>query len=109
MYNSTSMGEIFLSRLPMGIAGLSDMFQEKMSGLMGDLKFVRTYLYDLLIMTKPYFAEHIQKLDKVLNRLKQAGLQINGDKEPFHQIAYNIWLIYQQGKILNHYLKKYRQ
>jgi hypothetical protein len=39
-------------RLPMGIAGSPDIFQEKMSNLMATLEFVRTYLDNLLIITK---------------------------------------------------------
>ena len=35
-------GKYSYLRLPMGIAGLPNIFQEKMSGLMGDLEFVRT-------------------------------------------------------------------
>ena len=50
---------------------------------MGDLEFVRTYLDDLLIITKSSFVKHIQKLNEVLNRLKQAGLRINADKSTF--------------------------
>ena len=38
--------------LPMGIAGLPDIFQEKMSGLIDSLEFVRTKLDDLLTLTK---------------------------------------------------------
>ncbi len=38
-------------RLLMGIAGSLDIFQETMSDLMATLKFVRTYLDDLLIIT----------------------------------------------------------
>ena len=39
-------------RLPMGIAGSPNIFQEKMSGLMESLEFVHTYLDDLLMLTK---------------------------------------------------------
>ena len=53
-------GKYSYLRLPTGIAGLPDIFQEKMSGLMGDLEFVRTYLDDLLILTKSSFVEHIK-------------------------------------------------
>ena len=76
---------------------------------MGDLEFVRTYLDDLLILTKSSFAEHIQKLDKVLNRLKQAGLGKNADKSTFaaNSIEYLGYLL--MGKVLNQYLRKYRQ
>ena len=39
-------------RLPMRILGSPDIFQGKMSDLMATLEFVRTYLDDLLIITK---------------------------------------------------------
>ena len=38
-------------RLPMGVAGSPDLFQEKMSSLMEELEFVRVYLDDLLTIT----------------------------------------------------------
>ena len=37
-------GKYSYQRLPMGVAGSPDIFQEKMSGLMSTLEFVRTYL-----------------------------------------------------------------
>jgi hypothetical protein len=45
-------GKYSYKRLPMGIAGSPNIFQEKMSDLMVTLEFVRTYLDDLLIITK---------------------------------------------------------
>ena len=45
-------GKYSYMRLPMGIAGLPDIFQEKMSGLMESLEFIRTYLDNLLTLTK---------------------------------------------------------
>jgi hypothetical protein len=45
-------GKYSYKRLPMGIAGSPDIFQEKMSDLMANLEFVRTYLDNLLIITK---------------------------------------------------------
>ena len=53
--------------LPMGIAGLPDIFQEKMSGLMESLKFVHTYLDDLLMTTKETDEDHLLKLCMVLH------------------------------------------
>ena len=45
-------GKYSYKRLPMGMTGSPDIFQEKISGLMIDLEFERTYLDDLLILTK---------------------------------------------------------
>ena len=60
-------GKYLYMRLPMGIAGLPDIFQEKMSGLMESLEFVRTYLDDLLMLTKGTYDNHLLKLCMVLH------------------------------------------
>ena len=67
----------------MGIAGSPDIFQEKMSDLMATLEFVRTYLDDLLIITKGSLEDHLEKLRVVLIRLQDAGLKINANKSKF--------------------------
>ncbi len=56
----------------MGLNNSPDIFQEKMSDLMIDLEFVRAYINDLLILTKGDWLDHLEKLDKVLTRLKDA-------------------------------------
>ena len=76
-------GKYSYKRLPMGIAGSPDIFQEKMSDLMATLEFVRTYLDDLLIITKGSLEDHLEKLSMVLTRLQDAGLKINADKSKF--------------------------
>ena len=55
-------GKYSYKRLPMGIAGLPDIFQEKMSNLMATLEFIRTYLDDLLIITKGSLEDHLEAL-----------------------------------------------
>ena len=67
----------------MGIAGSPDIFQEKMSHLMEDLEYVRTYLDDLLVLTKSTFDDHLAKLEVVLQKLHRAGLRVNADKSTF--------------------------
>jgi hypothetical protein len=64
----------------MEIAGSPNIFQEKMSDLMATLEFVRTYLDDLLIITKGSLEDHLEKLIMVLTRLQDAGLKINANK-----------------------------
>ncbi len=49
----------------MGVAGLPDNFQEKMTGLMSDLEYVRAYIDDLLIVLKESFEDHLKKLEMV--------------------------------------------
>ena len=50
----------------MGIAGSPDIFQEKMSGLMKTLDYVRTYLDDLVLMSKSSFDDHLTQIETVL-------------------------------------------
>ena len=69
--------------LPMGIAGSLDIFQEKMSGLMESLEFIRTYLDDLLTLTKGTYNNHLLKLCMVLRQLLEAGLHVNVTKSTF--------------------------
>jgi hypothetical protein len=76
-------GKYSYKRLPMGIAGSPDIFQEKMSDLMASLEFVKTYLDDLLIISRGSLEDHLEKLTEVLSRLQDAGLKINAAKSKF--------------------------
>ena len=78
-------GKYEMQCLPMGLCNSPDIFQEKMSTLMEELNFVRTYIDDLLVITKSDFNDHLEKLDQVLQRISQAGLKINAVKSAFCQ------------------------
>ena len=71
--------------LPMGLCSSCDIFQEKMSDLMKGLEFVRTYIDDLLCITASTFEDHLAKLEKVLERIQQAGIKVNPKKNVFAQ------------------------
>ena len=58
-------GKYEYQKLPMGLSNSPDIFQEKMSSLMGDLEYVRTYIDDLLVTTKSDWQDHLQHLDVV--------------------------------------------
>jgi hypothetical protein len=58
----------------MGIAGSPDIFQAKMSELMEALEFMRTYLDNLLCITKASLDNHLDHLRLVFTRLQEAGL-----------------------------------
>jgi Reverse transcriptase (RNA-dependent DNA polymerase) len=77
----------------MGLCNSPDIFQEKMSVLMVDLEHVCAYIDDLLIISKGSFQEHLQNLDKVLQRLQQAGLKINATKSWFVQEQQVPWIL----------------
>ena len=78
-----SWGKYQYLRLPMGLSCAPDIFQEKMSELMVGLEFARTYLDDLLCLTNGSFEDHLDKLEMILVRLKDAGLKINASKSTF--------------------------
>ena len=70
-------------RLPMGIAGSPDIFQAEMMKLMESLEYVRAYIDDLLCISRESFDDHLDKLEEVLKRLRDAGLKVNADKSTF--------------------------
>ena len=65
-----------MQRLPMGLCNSPDIFQEKMLELFDGLDFVQTYIDDLLTLTKGTFEDHLEKLERVLFRLKESGLKV---------------------------------
>jgi hypothetical protein len=76
-------GKYSYKRLPIGIAGSPDIFQEKMSELMEPLEYVKAYLDDLLCISKLSFEDHLEKLEEVLRRIHNAGLKVNAAKLTF--------------------------
>ena len=68
-------GKYEYQKLPMGLYNTPDILQEKMNKLFNGLEYVRTYIDDLLIISKKSFEDHINKLNKVLSKLNQKGLR----------------------------------
>ena len=50
---------------------------------MATLEFMRTYLDDLVCITKGNLKDHLNKLKEVFNKLQDAGLKVNADKSKF--------------------------
>ena len=83
-------GKYSYKRLPMGFGGSADIFQAQMMDLMASLEYVRAYIDDLLIITRGTLDDHIEKIEIVLARLRDAGLKVNAAKLFFctHEIEY---------------------
>ena len=47
--------------LPMEVASSLDIFQKKMNDLLHRFEFIRAYTDDILILTKGYWKDHVQK------------------------------------------------
>ena len=92
-------GKYSYQRLPMGVAGSPDIFQSKMADLMRTLEFVRVYLDDLLVISRETFADHLEKLQAVLQLLSDAGLKCNAAKSTFcaSEIEYLGYMLTREG------------
>ncbi len=76
-------GKYSYLRLPMGFSGSADTFQVEMGNLMASLKYVQAYIDDLLVIRKGSLGDHLDKLEAVFIRLKDAGLKVNAAKSFF--------------------------
>ena len=92
-------GKYQYQKLPMGLCNSPDIFQEKMNELFVGLDNVRAYIDDLLILSTKSFDKHLEDLDKVFYRLKQAGLKVNAKKSFFakSELEYLGFWITRQG------------
>ena len=83
----------------MGIASSPDIFQERMSGLMENLEYVRTYIDDLRILSRGTFDNHLIKLQEVLDQLLKANLRVNATKSSFakDEVEYFGYILTREG------------
>ena len=62
----------------MGLSNSPDIFQEKMNEFFNGLEYIRTYIDDILIISKKSFENYISKPVKILSKLsklKRKGLK----------------------------------
>ena len=92
-------GKFSYMRLPMGVIGSANVFQEKKSGLMETLEYIRVYLDNLLIITKDSLEDHLAELKHVLIQLKNAKLKVNAAKSSFcmDKVEYSGYILMQNG------------
>ena len=76
-------GKYEYNKLPMGLCNSPDIFQEKMYELFEEFEYVRAYIDDLLVISNDSYEDHLNKLDKVLQKLQNAGLKVNANKSFF--------------------------
>jgi hypothetical protein len=90
-------GNYSYKRLPMGITGSPDIFQNKMLELMEDLKYVQAYLDNLLCISKSSLEDHLKKLEEVLRHLCNMGLKVNAEKFCTLEIEYLGYILTRDG------------
>jgi hypothetical protein len=86
-------------RLPIGFAGLADIFQAEMGNLMPTLEYIMVYIDNLLIITRGSLNNHLNKLEQVFIRLCNAGLKVNATKSVFcaQETAYLRYILTRGG------------
>ena len=55
----TEFGKFVYNCLPMGMCTSGDIFQAKVDELLSDIEGVRTYIKNILLLTKDCFRKHI--------------------------------------------------
>ena len=71
-------------RLPFGVASAPSLFQKSMEQILQGIEGVVVYLDDLQV-TGTTMEEHLQRLDRVLQRLEKFGLRLQVSKCKFAQ------------------------
>ena len=73
-------GKYEYQELPMGGCNSTIIFQENISKLFDGFNMVCAYIDDVLIITKNNLEYHLKSLERVLQRLAEAGLKVNAEK-----------------------------
>ena len=69
----------------MGVSNLPEIFQEKMNKIFHLFEFIQAYIDELLVITKYYLSDHLDKLEKMLQKTYKNGLKCNIYKYFFGQ------------------------
>ena len=79
---NSPFGRYCFKRMPFGIKSAQEVFQKRMSQLLGDLQGVETDIDDILVWGTNQ-EEHDKRLRAVLDRCEQINLTLNQDKCQF--------------------------
>ncbi|PIK53373.1 hypothetical protein BSL78_09735 [Apostichopus japonicus] len=93
--STTHRGLFQYTSLPFGIASAPALFQRTMESLLGDIPMCRPYLDDIIVSGKNP-VDHLNNLNKVLDRIEKSGLRLQKSKCEFFKD-----LVEYLGHILN--------
>ena len=62
----TEFGKFRYNCLPMGMCNSGDIFQSKVEDLLGDIEGIKTYIGDIIVLSKDIFENHIDQLRIIL-------------------------------------------
>ena len=94
----SSMGKYEFNRVPFGLAQAPAHFQKLINKVLTDCNFAMGYLDDIIIFSKTE-EEHLEHLETIFNRLREAGLKLKLQKCSFFKkhIQYLGHLISDEG------------
>ena len=83
----------------MGLCASVYIFQTKIDELLGYIEGVKTYIYEILVLSKDRFSKHIEQKRMIFGRLRAAGLKVNSPKWSFglNNIPYMGYVIKKEG------------
>ena len=64
----------------MGMCATGDILQAKLDKLLGDIKRVKTYIGDILVLNKDIFSKYIEQLRIIFGILRVVGLKSSAPK-----------------------------
>ena len=67
----------------MVICAAGDIFQYKVDALLGDIEGVKTYIDDILVLSKEILSKYTEQLRVIVARLRTSGLDVNAPKCSF--------------------------
>ena len=83
MHYLTPMGKLQVTKLPMGVSNSPYIFQKNISELLWGLNMVCAYIEEVLVLTKDEFVDHLKDIEKLLQKLTEAGLKVNTKRSFF--------------------------
>ncbi|XP_062593536.1 uncharacterized protein K02A2.6-like [Saccostrea cucullata] len=80
----TPFGRYCFQRVPFGITSAPEIFQRRMSEILADIEGTDAIMDDIIIYGSTV-EEHDERLDRVLDRIKEVGLKLNKKKCEFRK------------------------
>ena len=79
----TGFGKWRYNRLLMGTCTLGDIFQEKLDKLIGYIEGVKTYIDDVLVLSKESLLKNMDQPRVIFDKMRATGLKVNAPKFSF--------------------------
>ena len=92
-------GKYVYNKMSMGLKISADVFQRELSMLFQNMPYILVCIDDILVITKRSYEQHLQAVEKVLEKLQEAGMQLNIDKSHVATVAveYLDYIISREG------------